>query len=190
MDGTLTVGIHDFDGIKRSLGLPLDEPILEALTRVPEPQASQLRQQLTVIERQLAGQACRQAGAYELLSMLANQGCRLGVLTRNSKPTAEATLAVCGLDHFFEPAYILSRDCCAPKPSPAGILHLLTAWQAPPQEAVMVGDYVFDLEAGRQAGTATVYIDPTGAFPWQATADASVTTLATMVDWRSASGQG
>ena len=42
----------------------------------------------------------------------------------------------------------------------------------------MVGDYVFDLEAGRQAGSATVYLDPTGAFPWQDHADLQITDLA------------
>jgi phosphoglycolate phosphatase-like HAD superfamily hydrolase len=42
----------------------------------------------------------------------------------------------------------------------------------------MVGDYVFDLEAGRRAGSATVYIDPTGEFPWQDSADLPITNLA------------
>jgi phosphoglycolate phosphatase-like HAD superfamily hydrolase len=42
----------------------------------------------------------------------------------------------------------------------------------------MVGDYVFDLEAGRRAGSATVYLDPTGEFPWQDRADLPITTLA------------
>ena len=47
-----------------------------------------------------------------------------------------------------------------------------------PDRSVMVGDYVFDLEAGRRAGSATVYLDPTGAFPWQDFADLPITTLA------------
>jgi phosphoglycolate phosphatase-like HAD superfamily hydrolase len=42
----------------------------------------------------------------------------------------------------------------------------------------MVGDYLFDLEAGRRAGSATVYLDPTGEFPWQDLADLPIKTLA------------
>jgi phosphoglycolate phosphatase-like HAD superfamily hydrolase len=42
----------------------------------------------------------------------------------------------------------------------------------------MVGDYVFDLEAGRQAGSAIVYLDPTGEFPLQGLADLPINTLA------------
>jgi phosphoglycolate phosphatase-like HAD superfamily hydrolase len=42
----------------------------------------------------------------------------------------------------------------------------------------MVGDYLFDLEAGRRAGSATVYLDPTGAFPWKDRADLPITNLA------------
>jgi hypothetical protein len=52
MDGTLTISIHDFDGIKRILGLPIDSlsgrlrqrPILEALNDLPTTQAAQLHQ--------------------------------------------------------------------------------------------------------------------------------------------------
>ena len=42
----------------------------------------------------------------------------------------------------------------------------------------MVGDYVFEIVAGRRAGSATVYLDPTGEFPWQDLADLPITTLA------------
>jgi phosphoglycolate phosphatase-like HAD superfamily hydrolase len=42
----------------------------------------------------------------------------------------------------------------------------------------MVGDYLFDLEAGRRAGSATIYLDPTGEFLWQDCADLPITTLA------------
>ena len=34
------------------------------------------------------------------------------------------------------------------------------------------------LEAGRRAGSATIYLDPTGEFPWQDRADLPITTLA------------
>jgi HAD superfamily hydrolase (TIGR01509 family) len=178
MDGTLTLSIHDFDEIKRILGLPIDQPILEALNQLPAAQAAELHQQLDALELDIAHRATAQVGAHELLTKLRSRGAQIGILTRNSKPNAQATLAACGLAEFFPTELILSRHCCSPKPSPEGILQLLSGWNALPNRSVMVGDYVFDLEAGRRAGSATIYIDPTGEFPWQDSADLPITNLA------------
>jgi HAD superfamily hydrolase (TIGR01509 family) len=186
MDGTLTLSIHDFDGIKRILGLPIDQPILEALNQLPAAQAAELHQQLDALELDIAHRATSQAGARELLTKLRppwwrasrSRGAQIAILTRNSKPNAQATLAACGLAEFFPSGLILSRHCCPPKPSPDGILQLLSGWNAQPDRSVMVGDYVFDLEAGRRAGSATVYLDTTGEFPWQDHADLQITNLA------------
>jgi HAD superfamily hydrolase (TIGR01549 family) len=155
---------------------------LESLARLPEPQAQVLTAQLKVIELDLARQARSQLGAEQLLSQLSAKGCQIGIVTRNSKQNAHETLVACGLDRFFAPEHVVSRECCAPKPSPDGILQLLNQWDALPEQAVMVGDYVFDLVAGRNAGTATVYLDPTETFPWQAHADYAVADLAQLID--------
>lgn len=177
MDGTLTLSIHDFEGIKRELGLPPGQPILEELAKLPPTIADPLYQRLEELELAIAHQSVAQDGAYELLSELRSRDYKMGILTRNSKNNAKATLAACGLAEFFPDELILSRDCCPPKPSPDGILQLLSEWDAPPERSVMVGDYVFDLEAGRRAGSRTVYIDPTGEFAWQARADVAITSL-------------
>jgi phosphoglycolate phosphatase-like HAD superfamily hydrolase len=41
----------------------------------------------------------------------------------------------------------------------------------------MVGDYLFDMLAGREAGVMTVLFDPGGEFEWGAHADVSVQRL-------------
>lgn len=181
MDGTLTVAQHNFEAIRRELGLPEDSPILESLAQLPEAEAAPLHAQLDEIELRIAREARVQEGAIALLSTLQAQGKQIGILTRNTKAGADATLAACQLMSFFEPDCILSRHCCAPKPDPEGIHHLLGLWEARPEDAVMVGDYVFDLMAGRNAGTATVHVDVTGAFPWPEQADVKVSALAELV---------
>lgn len=183
MDGTLTLGIHDFDAIRAALGLPAQEPILESLSRLPPDQAAEKHRQLNAIELEIARRATPQPGAIELLECLADRRCRVGIVTRNGKDIAHETLAACGLAEFFDPELVLSRDCHAPKPSPDGLLALLDTWESAPQRAVMVGDYKFDLMAGQRAGTATVYIDPTGEFEWAGYADYGVRSLTTMVQW-------
>jgi len=182
MDGTLTVAIHDFDAIRDALGLQQGRPILEQLAEMSEMEAGPLRDRLDEIERDLAGVAKPQAGARELLAVLRDRGARMGILTRNSHDNALATLSNCGLAEFFDPAFVLGRESCEVKPSADGIRMLLAAWHAAPDDAVMVGDYLFDLIAGREAGTATVYVDPNGGFEYAAKADVCVGHLDELVE--------
>jgi len=178
MDGTLTESLHDFPAISRTLGLPPNEPILEALATLPPDELAQKQKQLTDIEIEIAHQATPQPGAADLLSSLKADGKRIGILTRNTKAIAHITLQACGLDHFFHPDDILGRSCCPPKPKPDGILQLLTRWSLTPATAVMTGDHKFDLLTAKNAGAAAVHLDTTGAFLWLAHADYSVKSLA------------
>jgi len=133
------------------------------------------------IERQLASEAIPQKGAEKLLEGLQRRGARMGILTRNSQQNACGTLRTCGFLDFFEPSCVLGRESVAPKPDPDGIHQLLEHWGASPTSAVMVGDYLFDLEAGRRAGTATVYVDVVGNGQWIDQADISVKDLSELL---------
>jgi len=177
MDGTLTVPAHDFDAIRRELGLTLGRPILEQLREFPEEKSAPLYRRLDEIEREIALRAEAQPGVREFLSHLLSKGKVLGILTRNSRETSWETLRRCGLDEFFEPRHVMSRELCALKPSGDGVKKLLGLWGASPAEAVMVGDYVFDIMAGKEAGTATVFIDNLGREEFARQADRSVKTV-------------
>lgn len=177
MDGTLTVAVHDFDAIRATLGLPPGQPILEFLAKLPVARAEALHRRLDEIELQLARQARPQPGTRALLFGLQQRGVRLGIVTRNSRRNAYETLRACGLLDFFEAGCVLGRESAAPKPAPDGINKLLARWNAAPSRAVMVGDYLFDLEAGRRAGTATVYVDVAGQNQWAEQADLRVRNL-------------
>ena len=179
MDGTLTIANHDFEAIRAALDLPSQQPILESLAQLPAAEAQSRWEKLYRIELEIARTTQAQPGAGELLERLrSSHDRRISILTRNSKTIAHETLAACGLLEFFEPEAILSRDCCAPKPKPDGIFQILRRWEATPDRGVMVGDYVFDLLAGRNAGTATVHLDVTGSFDWPEHTDCCVTQLA------------
>jgi phosphoglycolate phosphatase-like HAD superfamily hydrolase len=182
MDGTLTVAVHDFDAIRDQLGLPQGRPILEQLEEMPEERSRPLRDRLDRIEKELAARATSQDGAKELLRALDRRGAKLGILTRNSHDNALATLEASGLLEFFDPGCVVGRESCRVKPSAEGIRMLLEVWNAAAVEAVMVGDYLFDLIAGREAGTATVYLDTSGAFEYKQHADYCVRNLRELAD--------
>ena len=182
LDGTLTVAMHDFDAIREELRLPKGLPILEELARLPEIEARERFERLDLLELALARRARAAVGAAALLEALRARDTRLGILTRNSHANALETLRACGLADFFDSACIVGREAAAPKPDPGGIHHLLHGWRATPRDAVMVGDYRFDLLAGRAAGTATVYVDTSGEFPFVEHADVSVQSLVELVE--------
>ena len=163
MDGTLTVSMHDFDAMRAELGLPVGEPILEALDRLDatDPVAGAAkRAALDEMELRMAHEATEQPGARALLQGLLDEGRRIGILTRNGRDIADATLAAAGLADLFESDHVLGRECAAPKPDPAGVRLLLARWGAAADDAIMVGDGRFDLEAAAAAGCTTVHFDP------------------------------
>ena len=171
LDNTLADSSIDFNAMRQQLGLPLDQDILAAINARPTAEATVLRRRLAELEREYALHARPLPGAHALLTSLVKRSARLGILTRNSHANALQTLAVCNLAKFFDPAHVLGRDEAAPKPDPDGIRKLLAAWGAAPETAVMVGDFRYDLEAGRRAGVTTLYYDATGQDLWTAEAD-------------------
>ena len=182
LDGTLTVAMHDFDALRVELDLPPGEAILEALNRLPAKRAAEVLRRLNEIEWQLAGSAQPQPGAYDLLTHLTEQGRQLGILTRNGTAIARQTLQVCGLGDFFSDDVIIGRESCAPKPNPAGIAYLLNRWQGDTSSTVMVGDHLFDMQAGQAAGVRTVYLNASGEGELPASTDLDVSTLAQLIE--------
>ncbi len=183
LDGTLTVSAHDFDHIRRELGLGSETPILEALHAMPESEAVPLWESLNELEFYYAGKASVMQGASELLQKLHDGGRQLAILTRNTMPVVEQTLQACEIDHFFPLDHILDRDSCIPKPSPDGVKRLLEFWQADAEDTVMVGDYLYDLEAGKGAGVATVHLDTRGNVDWSEFTDIRIEQLGEIIEY-------
>ncbi len=174
MDGTLTLAVHDFPAIRNKLGINKDLDIIEAIEALPPEEAREKFRLLDEIEIGLTLRSQEQPGAEQLLTLLSEQNKMLGILTRNTVRNAKDTLDECNLKKFFPDQQILGRESAAPKPSPDGINILLNQWEVDPASAVMVGDYKYDLEAGRRAGTATIYVDINEENLWSNFADLHV----------------
>lgn len=177
MDATLTVGKHDFEAIRETLGLPPDQAILESIEAKAPEQRAKLRQALADWEWDIARQTEPAPGAQVLLSKLQAQGCPLAILTRNRRDIALHTLEAAGLMEFFDAQLVLGRDCATPKPSPAGILEIFRRWGEPQNKVAMVGDYLFDLQAGRAANCFTIHVSPQPKEEWSAFVDLFVSEL-------------
>ena len=180
LDGTLTASVHDFDAIRAELGLPAGRSILESIEEIAAADRLRglaLRASLAKIEQRYLRLARPRSAARELLQVLTQRGAKLGVLTRNTGAVARETLSMVGLDGYFNERDVVGRDEAPAKPSPAGIELLLGNWQLSADDAVMVGDFRYDIEAGAAAGATTVCLDLRPGVEWAASADLSVPDL-------------
>jgi len=170
LDGTLTRAVHDFAAIRQNLGIPPEADILQHLAALPQSEAAGKRNWLFAHEKALALSARPALGALELVRELQKRGCRLGILTRNSRELALLSLQAIGLEGFFPAEQVIGRDEVPPKPDPAGLLHLAAQWQVSPQDLLMAGDYRFDLECAKAASSLAVLVGQPEN-PWPALAD-------------------
>lgn len=182
LDGTLTLPVHDFARIRALLGIPDGADILGHLSELPQVEARLLHERLDGIERELVTETGPAPGAVELVELLYRRGCRLGILTRNTREIAVETLAHIGLGSFFTRECILGRAEAPPKPDPEGIYLLARLWGAQPAKLVMAGDYLYDLQAGQAAGAATIHVHGSRERRWPEWTDLCVPSLAELAE--------
>src|SRR5579885_2787357 len=151
LDGTLIVQELDFEAMRREIGLPSGTPLLEAVERLEGAGREAALGVLRRHELAAAETARLNPGVAAFLDWLAGRGVRTAVLSRNMRVAVEKVLRRCGLALDL----VLAREDAPYKPSPEGLWQICAAWGVAPAEVLMVGDYLFDLQAGRNAGTRT-----------------------------------
>ncbi|WP_425614554.1 HAD family hydrolase [Anatilimnocola sp. NA78] len=154
LDGTLVDSRLDFDLMREEMQLPPQMAILEALTKLPAPHAARCQEILDRHERAGAARSQLLPGVADLLAEVKRRRWHQAIVTRNSRPVTEATLRGVGL-HF---PHVITRDDGPVKPHPWPIEKICREWQVQPEEVVMIGDYRYDIECGRAAGTRTVLL--------------------------------
>lgn len=165
MDGTLVDSRLDYHAMRSEMGLPLGVPILESLTATPAgPNRDRMLEVMRLHELRGADDAVLFEGVLDFLSHLAERDIAAGLLTRNSRECTDRTLARLNLNF----SHVVTRDDAPPKPDPAGVCMIAASWGLSPGEIIVIGDYLFDLQAGRSAGMRSVLFAP-GDLPHFAT---------------------
>jgi HAD superfamily hydrolase (TIGR01509 family) len=162
-DGTLTrPGAINFKIIKKALGCPTDQPVLEFIeTLVAERDRRDAMRRLDRFEAAAAAKSRPNVGAQEIILWLKRRAIPMGILTRNSRQSVMRALEnFDAIDAGDFEVMITRDDPLPPKPSGEGVVHAAERWGVKPRQLLMVGDYLFDPMAGKQAGATTVLLDP------------------------------
>jgi len=160
-DGTLTrPGSLDFPAIRRAVGCPPGQPILEYLESLDDEETRrEAYRVLDGMELDAARRSEPNEAAEETVHALAARGLPAGILSRNSRSSVrEALERFPTLRERDFAAIVCREDVQRQKPHPDGVHEAARRLGFAAADLVVVGDYVFDIEAGRRAGSHTVLL--------------------------------
>ncbi len=151
MDGTLTLPALDFDRIRAEIGIE-SGTILEALEQMSGERLTRAHEIIARHERVGAEQSQLYEGVHEVFEHLRERGVLIAIVTRNSRKSARTVMDL----HDLDVDLLYTRDDGRVKPSPEPVLRTCERLSAAPERSWVVGDYVYDIQSGRQAGCRTV----------------------------------
>jgi hydrogenase expression/formation protein HypE len=179
-DGTLTEpGAIDFTTIRQAVGCPRHLGLLEFLAGIGDPKERRRKESILITaELEAAGRCRANEGAGELVAFLRENRVPMAIITRNSRAAVQKALA--GITEI-DPAdftFILTRELpLDPKPFPDTVQYVARTLEMDAANLLMIGDHAFDIEAGRRAGTLTMYLQNDPREPLASGADFVVRTL-------------
>ncbi|QEW06395.1 HAD family hydrolase [Nitrincola iocasae] len=147
LDGTLVTSSLDFMAIKQEICCPADEDVLSFLKSLPEKQQSAA---LDVIHRHelLDAQGSDwMPGARAFVDKCVENDIPMAIVTRNSFQSSRVKIE----RNAIPIDRLITRENSKPKPDPTALLQIAGDFGLPPHAILMVGDYRYDLEAGRNA---------------------------------------
>lgn len=155
MDGTLVETNIKFASIRKELNIPYESSILEY---IEENLTGDDKTYAYSIVHKYEEMACKNAKEIRdinpFIEALSNKQIPTGILTRNSKVITDKTLSM--FKWTFD--LVLTRDCAKAKPDPDGLEIFSRKFNIPLNEILYIGDYDFDIETAKNAGSIAALI--------------------------------
>ena len=162
LDGTLVDSKINFPAIYERLNLDPEHSIIEHVNNLKDEDDRQAA--LAIVhqyEAEGADNSKLMPGVWELVQELINRKVNIGVFTLNSRAIAHKTLE----RHGLKTSIVVTREDAKPKPDPEGLLKICDHFSTPKNQALYVGDYKYDLIAGKNANIKTaLYVSTTPGF--------------------------
>lgn len=153
LDGTIVDSKLDFSLMRKDLGIEKSHGILEEIELIKcNDRKSELLNIVRDHELKGARESELMSGFKDFYHYLLTQKIPIGILTRNSLEVTEITLSKFNLSFDL----ILTRDCCEPKPSPAGLIKVMEIWNMQAAEIIYIGDSKYDQQTAKNAQVKSV----------------------------------
>ena len=177
LDGTLVSSELDFEGIRREAGIESGLPILEHIDGAEEHEAKRVFDVLDRHEERAAEICALMEGVDELFERLKELGVKTCIITRNSRKSVETVIR----RHNLKVDAVVAREDAPPKPSPEPVFLACRLINAAPEKSMLVGDYKFDIQSGRNAGAMTAWLRLPGRSLTDAEADYEIDSLLELI---------
>jgi len=171
MDGTITEPVFDFEAIDREI---LEATGLSGDIDTFPPDMREIAWEIIIRhERHAAGRQQIKPGTHDLLALCREAGVPCGLLTLNCREHVDALIRKFNLEFDI----IITREHPNPKPHPAPVFEMTRRWGVTPAETLLVGDFIHDIQCGRNAGTATCFFRNPGCKDFSNEADITVSSM-------------
>lgn len=161
-DGTLTLPGHlDFAAIRSAIGCPPGGSLLAFIDGIADNgERERAARILDEFETAAADRSREDPDAAAVIRSCRERGLALAIITRNSRRSVERSFAHFSGTALEDFATLITRDDpVSAKPEPDGVLLACERLGVRPAAAMLVGDFLYDIEAGERAGAVTVFYD-------------------------------
>jgi HAD superfamily hydrolase (TIGR01509 family) len=156
LDGVIVKSRLDFKLIRKEIfGSELDEPVLEQIEQLKDPEEK--KRALRTLENHETKAALTSelnSGIRALLRWLSQKKIKRAIVTRNSRKSVSIIFNRFKLN--FDA--VITRKEAPPKPAREPVLLACQKMGLQPEEVILIGDYEFDMLAGKRAGVTTILL--------------------------------
>lgn len=136
------------------------EPLMKTMAReFPDVPATESAEVYRAYQREIAADMVKLfPGVVEMLQAVKDRGYKMGIVTSRTKESTMGYLEMFNIGHFFD-GLVSCDDTVIHKPNPEPLFMGLEKLGAKADEAIMVGDSIFDIKCANNAGVKSVLVD-------------------------------
>jgi len=153
LDGTITKTDVRFAPFRERIGCG-DGDVLDYISRADEHEREKFYRIIGEYERKIQENCSLNDGFMEVMNFLDKKGIKTGIVTRSSREHAEIVIKKLGIPI----KHVIAREDAEPKPSGEPLVMLSKKLGVPVEKMLFVGDFLWDMLAGKNAGVKTVLL--------------------------------
>jgi len=155
LDGVLVKSDLNFREISRQIFGEERFPLLENILRIKDSSHRKIACAILEEHEKRAAVTCiLNKGIPQLFELLNRYGIKKGLVTRNNRKSVHMVIKRFGLEFDV----VLTREDAPPKPAKDPVILACKRMNLSPDKVILLGDYEFDMVAGKRAGIFTVLL--------------------------------